>query len=262
MLVTERGALPGESTPRSSREGWGASCGVPGAGAAVIALGPACVCFTAKADGDMADPRGIDPVVRARRQAVVDRPWTSLTQVHGARVIVVDEPGGSSGATADAAVSAVHGVALAIVTADCAPVAFASPEGVIGVAHAGWRGLMAGVIEETVSTMRDLGARSVVAALGPCIHPGCYAFGPSDLQEAVTRLGPEVRSETSAGGPALDIPVAVRGALARAGAELVADAGICTACSSDHWSWRARQDRQRQATVVWLPMNPGGSHEC
>ncbi len=229
------------------------SAGPVAAGAAVITLGPARVRFTAKADGDMADPRGTDPVVLARRRAVVDRPWSSLTQVHGARVVVVDQPGGSAGATADAAVSAVPGVALAIVTADCAPVAFASPEGVIGVAHAGWRGLVAGVIEETVAAMRDLGARSVLAALGPCIHPECYAFGLSDLEAVVARLGPAVRSETSDGQPALDIPTAVAVALERAGAELVADAGICTACSSDHWSWRARQDRQRQATVVWQP---------
>src|SRR5579862_2747373 len=97
MLVTERGALPGESPPRGSRDDGGVSA---------LVLGPARVRFTARADGDMADPRGTDPVVRSRRHAVVDRPWTSLTQVHGDRVVVVDEPGGSAGATADAAVSA------------------------------------------------------------------------------------------------------------------------------------------------------------
>jgi polyphenol oxidase len=201
----------------------------------------------------MADPTGSDPVVRARRHAVVDRPWSWLHQVHGVGVVVVDAPGGSAGEAADACVSAVPGVALAVVTADCAPVAFASPEGVIGVAHAGWRGLVAGVIEETVAAMRALGARSVVAALGPCIHPECYAFGPSDLEAVVAHLGPEVRSETSDGHPAFDIPRAIRLALGQAGAELVTDAGTCTACSSQHWSWRARQDRQRQATVIWQP---------
>jgi len=167
--------------------------------------------------------------------------------------VVVTAPGGAAGRLADAAVSAVPGAALAIVTADCAPVAFASPEGVLGVAHAGWRGLLAGVIEETVTAMRALGAGTVLAALGPCIHAECYAFGPGELDAMASRLGGGVRGETADGCPALDIPRAVRAALGRVDAELVVDAGVCTACSANHWSWRARQDRQRQATVVWRP---------
>ncbi len=216
-------------------------------------LGPAMARFTDKRDGDMGDPSGTDPIVRSRRQLVVEGPWSWLTQVHGATVAVIETPGGAAGCPADASVSATPGVVLAVVTADCAPVAFASPEGVIGVAHAGWRGLVAGVIEETVSAMRRLGARSVVAALGPCIHPECYAFGPAEMDAVAGRFGPTVRGETRHGDPALDIPAAVGVALGRAGADLVADAGICTACSADHWSWRARQDRERQATVVWQP---------
>lgn len=262
MIATDRSIPVGELPPGVSGEDRDSppTAPAPGpcahrsrAGDAVVALGAALVCFTAKGDGDMGDLSGADPVVRARRRAVVDRTWTWLTQVHGAGVVVVDRPGGSSGAIADGAVSARPGVALAVVTADCAPVAFASPEGVIGIAHAGWRGLMAGVIGETVSAMRALGARSVVAALGPCIHHPCYAFGLTDLDRAVARLGAEVRAETSDGQPALDLPLAVRREVGRAGGVLVGDAGVCTACSPDHWSWRARKDRQRQATVVWQP---------
>jgi YfiH family protein len=176
-----------------------------------------------------------------------------LTQVHGSKVAVVESPGGETGLAADAAVSATSGVALAILTADCAPIAFASPEGVIGVAHAGWRGLVAGVIEESVAAMRALGARSVTAVLGPCIHAECYEFGPADLDAVADRYGSGVRSETSDGQPALDIPAAVRQALHQARAELVGDADICTSCSTEHWSWRARHDQQRQATVIWRP---------
>jgi YfiH family protein len=209
--------------------------------------------FTGVAEGDMADPTGTDPTVEHRRRSVVDRPWSWLHQVHGAAVVLVESPGGAAGHDADASVSAVPGVALAVMTADCAPVAFASPEGVIGVAHAGWRGLVAGVVEETVSTMRRLGARSVVAALGPCIHAECYPFGADDLDAAAERLGPGVRGETSTGQPSLDIPAAVRIALERADAALVRDVAICTACSARYWSWRAGRDHARQATVVWRP---------
>ena len=209
--------------------------------------------FTGRVDGDMADPSGRDVLVHLRRRAVIDRPWTWLRQVHGAAVVEVDGPGGATGHAADGAVSAASGVALAILVADCAPVAFASRDGVIGVAHAGWRGLRAGVIEETVAAMRGLGADRVVAALGPCIHPECYQFGEAELDVLVTRLGPQVRGTDRNGAAALDLPAAVRAALARADTALVWDARICTACSDDHWSWRARREQQRQAVVIWRP---------
>ncbi|MDQ1358562.1 MAG: purine-nucleoside/S-methyl-5-thioadenosine phosphorylase / adenosine deaminase [Acidimicrobiaceae bacterium] len=236
--VSPPGAPSGEGGPRDD---------------GALTLGPAMVRFTGAHEGDMADPTGIDPVVRARRSAVVARPWSWLIQVHGSKVALVDAPGGGAGTAADAAVSATPEVALAVLTADCAPIAFASPEGVIGVAHAGWRGLAGGVIEETVASMRAAGARSVIAALGPCIHAECYPFGPADLDAVAARYGPGVRAQTSDGQPALDIPAAVRHALHHAGAELVADADICTSCSTGHWSWRARRDQQRQATVIWRP---------
>ena len=222
-------------------------------GRALLPATPAEVRFTGRLDGDMSDPTGADPAVAARRRSIVDRPWTWLHQVHGTEVIVVDGPGGGAGHAADAAVTTAPGTALAILCADCAPVALASPEGVIGAAHAGWRGLLAGVIEAAVASMRRLGATEVAAALGPCIHPECYAFADPELGLLAGRLGPSVRARRRDGAPALDLPAAVRAALRRCGAELVVDAGVCTACSAAHWSWRARAERERQALVVWRP---------
>ena len=224
-----------------------------GDAAAPAALTGAEVRFTGRAEGDMADSSGGDPVVAERRRALIDRPWTSLRQVHGARVVRVTRAGEGAGQAADAAVSALAGAPLAILAADCAPIAFFSSGGVIGGAHAGWRGLRAGVIEATVAAMRGLGAGRVLAALGPCIHAECYQFGEVELNDLVNRFGPDVRARDRNGAAAFDLPAAVRIGLARADAELVWDAGICTACSTDHWSWRARREAQRQAMVVWLP---------
>ena len=81
------------------------------------------------------------------------------------------------------------------------------------MAHAGWRGLMAGVIPRTVDRMRALGAGEITAALGPCIHAECYEFSPDDLDTVAARLGDGVRSLTRGGAPALDVPAAVRAAL-------------------------------------------------
>jgi YfiH family protein len=202
------------------------------------------VAATGRANGDFAR-RG------APRQRIVDRPWTELRQVHGADVVSVAGPQDGRGSSADAAVSASGDVALAVLTADCAPVALASPEGVLGVAHAGWRGLLAGVVDATVAAMRAMGATRLEAALGPCIHPECYEFGAEDLDRVVAAVGPDARGVDRLGRPALDLPAGVRSALRRAGATLVADAAECTVCSGRYWTWRGQRDQARQALVVW-----------
>jgi hypothetical protein len=117
-----------------------------------------------------------------------------LTQVHGVSVAEVDAAGWTEGAgpAADAVVTRRPGVALGIVTGDCAPLLFADAEaGVIGAAHAGWRGAAAGVIEATVAAMERLGATRarVVAAIGPCIAQASYEVGP-DLRAAVLAPDP------------------------------------------------------------------------
>lgn len=186
-----------------------------------------------------------------RRRALTDLPVTWLTQVHGAAVVDVEQPGEHPGARADAAVTSIPGAALSVITADCAPVVLTSPEAV-GVAHAGWRGLVAGVLENTVGALRRKGADRVEAWLGPCIRPRCYEFGAVDLDEVAARFGERVRAHTAWGSAALDVPGAVRSALAGVGVDVVHDDGVCTACSPVHFSHRARCEAGRQAAFVWL----------
>jgi copper oxidase (laccase) domain-containing protein len=110
------------------------------------------------------------------------------------------------------------------------------------------------VVERTVEAMGALGAApaDVTAEIGPCIRARCYEVGADDLDTVVKAVGPEVRSATAWGTPALDVPAGVLVALARAGVEQVHDQGVCTACSPQHWSYRARGDAERQAAVAWL----------
>lgn len=208
------------------------------------------VVCTGWAHGDMSATGSLG---ERRRRAVLDRPWTLLTQVHGARVVTVERPGGAFGEPADAAVTACRGAALAVLTADCAPVALSSPEGFIGVAHAGWKGLRAGVVEATVQSLRRMGATRVEAVIGPCIRPCCYTFGEDDLAGLESRLGRRVRALDRQGRPALDLAAGIRAALHSAGASLVGEAQICTGCSDGLWSWRTAATPRRQATVVWRP---------
>ena len=205
------------------------------------------ILFTDRSHGDLAVG---SPGVEGRRPFVAPAPWTWLHQVHGARVVVVTAPGEHAGARADAAVTATSGCTLAVQAADCAPVALVG-DGVVGVAHAGWRGILEGVLPATVAAMRSLGSDAIHAAIGPCIRPRCYEFGADDLEAVAEVLGEQVRGVTRDGRPALDVPAAVRASLASVGVDRVADVDICTACSSDHWSFRARSDAGRQAVVAW-----------
>jgi polyphenol oxidase len=184
---------------------------------------------------------------------LVALPWSYLHQVHGADVVEVGWPGEGTGVDADALVSGCRGAALAVFTADCAPVTLTSPEGIVAVAHAGWKGAAAGVLTRTVAAMTAKGATHIEAALGPCIRAGCYEFGERDLDLVAGRLGDEVRSTTTWGTPSLDLAAAVRQSLARVGVEVVLDVGACTACSQSWFSHRAKGEVCRQATVVWLP---------
>ena len=218
-----------------------------------VRLRDARVRWTGRAEGDLRP--AVEPPDRSPRWAgVVDAPVSWLHQVHGAGVVVVTGSGPVRGEDGDALVTAAPGNALAVLTADCAPVALASAEGVVAAVHAGWGGLLEGVVEAAVAAMRRLGATDIDAALGPCIHPGCYEFAGPELEHVVARLGPSVRSTTSWGTPALDLPAAVRAAVDRAGASLVHDEASCTACAGDRsFSHRARREAERQAMVVWRP---------
>jgi YfiH family protein len=133
-----------------------------------------------------------DPALVAENRArvaaamgVAPERLVGLRQVHGKGVITVRTawmPG--QGADGDAMVTDQPGLALGIITADCAPVLFANGSGtVVGAAHAGWRGAVAGVLEATIGAMRDLGASGITAAIGPCIHQESYEVG-EDVRQA------------------------------------------------------------------------------
>lgn len=110
---------------------------------------------------------------------------TTVYQVHSAEVVHVTAPLGEPKPTADAMVTATPGIGLAILTADCEPVLFADREaGVIGAAHAGWKGALDGVLEATLDAMEALGAKceNTAAVIGPTISQRAYEVGPEFVE--------------------------------------------------------------------------------
>jgi len=137
-----------------------------------------------------------------------------------------------------------------VLAADCVPVGLIGP-GAVAAAHAGWRGLAAGVIERSLVALHRLGGRQVAAWLGPCIRSCCYEFGAEDLAAWRARLGGTVVGRTAWGSDALDVPAAVAEVLRIAGVTRLTDAAPCTGCDPDYWSHRRRAEPERQGLVAW-----------
>ncbi|MDO5643643.1 MAG: peptidoglycan editing factor PgeF [Paracoccus sp. (in: a-proteobacteria)] len=130
------------------------------------------------------DQRDVVATNRARvaeAMGVAPDRLAGVNQTHSANVVTITDPAQIAGAgatDADALVTAIPGVALSVLTADCQPVLMADARaGVIGAAHAGWRGALGGVLEATVQAMRDLGARDIRAVIGPTISQRAYQVG-------------------------------------------------------------------------------------
>ncbi len=165
--------------------------------------------------------------------AVAPERLLSLHQVHSAEVVVAGPEGWAERPRADAAVSASPGVALGILTADCAPVLFHDPEArVIGAAHAGWRGALDGVLEATLDAMEALGARrgAVRAAVGPTISQRAYEVGPEFFDRfRAEEAGYERFFSPGAGGRLhFDLPGFVLFRLRDAGVERAGWVGACS----------------------------------
>lgn len=185
-----------------------------------------------------------------RRRRFVDLPWTMLDEEHGLGVRDVDRPGAHDGAPGDVLVTGLPGVVLGCWVGDCAPVVMVGRQRRVAVAHAGWRGLAAGVLDAAADAV---GERVDRVVLGPAIGPCCYEFGSDDLEAVAAGTGVSpmrIASRSTGGGLALDVPAAVAAFAARLGAELIRLGG-CTGCEFPGFSHRVRREPERHVVAVW-----------
>jgi hypothetical protein len=197
---------------------------------------------------------------RRRLRALLPAEPLWLDQVHGTGVLVAD---GGAWATepADAAVTSVPGVVLAVMTADCLPVLFATRDGrAVGVAHAGWRGMAAGVLERTLEALlacdgRDANPSDVVAWLGPAIGPQAFEVGPEVLEAFVAadaRAASCFAPGAAAGKWFADLFGLARLRLAASGVGHVEAGGWCTVQDRSRlFSYRRDRVTGRMATLIW-----------
>jgi len=176
-----------------------------------------------------------------------------LRQVHGIRVL--DAAQAAPGDEGDASFTTRAGVVCVAMAADCLPVLLADEGGeVVAAAHAGWRGLCAGVLEATVREMGVPPAR-LMAWLGPAIGPVAYEVG-AEVREAFLRreaAAAAAFSPTRPGHWTLDLVAVARGRLAGAGVGRVFGGGFCTASDTENFfSYRRDKARERLVAAIWL----------
>lgn len=170
-----------------------------------------------------------------------------MDQQHGAEVAVVTGPGAPS--PCDAMVTTTPGLALGVLVADCAPVLLSDAEQeVVAVAHAGRPGLVAGVIDRVVTTMREIGARRISAAVGPSVCGRCYEV-PEEMRDLAASVVPEAATVSWTGTPAVDVAAGVVTQLRANDVDVIWVAG-CTRESAALYSYRRDGRTGRTAGVI------------
>lgn len=236
---------------------------------------PGVVAFTTLRDGDGVSKPPFDAfnlgarcgddaaAVAENRRRLIERHalpsaprW--LRQVHGVEVARFGAASSQEGAVeepeADAAATSAPGAVLAILTADCLPVAFAAADGSeIAAAHAGWRGLSAGVLERTVAAMRTPASR-ILAWMGPAAGPQAYEVG-AEVFDAFVAADAGAESAFVATRPGhwrVDLYALARRRLRQAGLDRIHGGGLCTISDPQRfYSHRRDQRTGRMATLVY-----------
>lgn len=175
-------------------------------------------------------------------------PTQYMNQVHGDRIALIEEVTDEV-PTADALVTGIPGIALAVMVADCIPLLLTSKQSVAAV-HVGRRGLVNEITRKTLSVMRDMGASQITAIIGPAICGSCYEVS-EDVYQEVVQAHPFAQSTTTKGTLALDLPAALRSVLSDEGVAIV-NRFTCTVESSDYFSYRRDGVTGRQAGVISL----------
>jgi polyphenol oxidase len=192
------------------------------------------------------DPAAVEANHARLRELAGGATLARCAQVHGRDVVRRTAPPDGERPQADGVATNVAGVGAVVLTADCLPVALSAP-GAVAMVHAGWRGLAAGVLDEGVAALRDVGATGpVAAAIGPGAGGCCYEVG-DEVRDAFADV-PEAML-----GRNVDLKAVATARLRAAGVEEVHDSGLCTMCDARFFSHRRDQGTTgRQGGVAWL----------
>ncbi|MDN5859253.1 MAG: peptidoglycan editing factor PgeF [Pseudonocardia sp.] len=202
---------------------------------------------------------------RERLRSELGVPVTFQYQVHGTTVATVTTPAGlddpdvgAEVAGTDALVTAMPGIGIAVLVADCVPVLLADPAaGVLGAAHAGRVGAAAGIVPATVAAMAAIGAETgrIEVLLGPAVCGSCYEV-PAAMAAEVEAALPGSAARTRTGTTGLDLRAGLHHQLVELGVARIGTDPRCTRESRELYSHRREQPTGRQAAITWLDTGP------
>lgn len=194
--------------------------------------------------------------LEALRRLFPGRKPQGLGQVHGSRILILREgdslPQGLP--PSDGAVTDRGDVILVVRTADCLPVLLWDPEtGAVGIAHAGWRGILLGVLREAIKAMREAflcDPERIRVAIGPAIRRCCYRVGEGVSSAFLAKFGPQV-IERRKGGTFLDLALSAKIELESMGVKQIEEIDLCTFCHGDLFhSFRRSGTERRQISFI------------
>jgi YfiH family protein len=194
---------------------------------------------------------GDDESLVAQNRALADKylsPVQYMNQVHGNRIAIIEEQS-EEAPTADALVTGIPGITLGVMVADCIPLLLHSKE-IVAAVHVGRQGLMNSVTQLTIELMREMGASTIQAVIGPSICGRCYEVSEDVYHEVIAEY-PTAKSTTARGTLSLDLPEALRHVLA-AEAVGVLDEFSCTFEDPELFSYRRDGVTGRQAGLIRL----------
>jgi polyphenol oxidase len=201
---------------------------------------------------NLGDHVGDIPELVAANRALISAkfgPTQYMSQVHGNRVAIIEEVTDEV-PTADALVTGIPGITLAVMVADCIPLLLKSKD-VVAAVHVGRKGLVNAVAEKAIEVMRVISSAEIAATIGPAICGSCYEVSKEIFHE-VTTSHPESASRTPQGTPALDLIKALIKVLQNLEVTKIDNQSRCTHENEDLYSYRRDRITGRQAGLVWL----------
>jgi len=201
---------------------------------------------------NLGDHVGDSPELVSANRALISAkfgPTQYMSQVHGNRVAIIEEVTDEY-PTADALVTGIPGITLAVMVADCIPLLLQS-KGAVAAVHVGRKGLINRVAEKAIDVMREISDEQISAIIGPAICGKCYEVSPEIFSE-VTASHPESASHTAGNTPSLDLVTALISDLRKLGIAEIDNQSRCTLEHNDLYSYRRDGATGRQVGLVWL----------
>ena len=195
---------------------------------------------------------GDSPDLVAKNRKLLSEQFGStqyMNQVHGNRVAVIEEVT-EEVPTADALITGIAGITLAVMIADCIPLILTSKHAVAAV-HVGRKGLVNQVTAKTIEILREISDQPIAATIGPAICGKCYEVS-QEIYDEVIQSHPSAAARTNSGTPALDLVAGLISDLQNLGITEINSQTRCTAENEDLFSYRRNAITGRQAGLVWL----------